>query len=73
MKNDYLKFNDINKLGWYVYTWWSGMCIEQEHCPISKIDKSTVYFWNDYCKENQERVIKNLRKIDIGYLCEHIE
>ena len=58
-----------SKMGFYVYYWWSGSCIEQQHCKIIKITKDKIYFYNDYCQENQEVLLKFCEKLgDYGYL-----
>lgn len=46
---------------YYVYSWWSGHCIEWAENKISKIVGNTIYFYNDYCQENQTADIKNCK------------
>ena len=46
---------------YYVYSWWSGHCIEWAENKINKIVGNTIYFYNDYCQENQTADIKNCK------------
>ena len=46
---------------YYVYCWWSGSCIEQEESKIDKIVGNTIYFYNDYCQENQTANVKDCK------------
>ena len=63
----------IMKNKYYIYCWWSGIRIEQEHCKINKIDDKKVYFWNDDAQLYQEDDIKNLRIDDNYYICEEVQ
>jgi len=57
----------------YVYSWWSGLCIEQEFCKIYKETKDKVFFYNEYNRENDWQYKKGLRKIEKGYLLTGIQ
>ena len=46
---------------YYVYSWWSGHCVEWAENKINKIVGNTIYFYNDYCQENQTADIKNCK------------
>tara|TARA_R100000995_G_scaffold64841_1_gene33928 strand:- start:290 stop:484 length:195 start_codon:yes stop_codon:yes gene_type:complete len=46
---------------YYVYSWWSGSHIEQQESRIINIVDDTIYFYNNYCEENQEVNIKNCK------------
>ena len=56
----------MNKV--YIYSWWSGLCIEQQICKIYKETKDKVFFYNEYNRENDWQYKKGLRKIEKGYL-----
>ena len=64
------------KQKYYVYSWWSGSCIEQAKSKIHKIVGNTIYFYNSYCEEYQEANIKDCKPefIDDGYyICGHVQ
>ena len=56
----------------YIYNWWSGFCIEQVKCKITKIENNIIYFWNDYCKENQTQDLKNCIIDENNYICKYV-
>ena len=56
------------KKKYYVYSWWSGIQIEQQKSLITKIKNNTIYFYNDYCKENQQAATSNCRVEDNYYI-----
>ena len=56
------------KKKYYVYSWWSGIQIEQQENLIIKIKDNTIYFYNDYCKENQQAAISDCRVEDNYYI-----
>tara|TARA_R110000751_G_scaffold39693_1_gene93968 strand:- start:3 stop:197 length:195 start_codon:yes stop_codon:yes gene_type:complete len=58
---------------YYVYSWWSGVQIEQQENTITKIKDDIIYFYNDYCKENQTAKIKNCIIEDNYYICNTIQ
>jgi len=67
-----LKKQTIQKK-YYVYSWWSGIQIEQQESLISKIKDNTIYFYNDYCKENQKAAISDCRVEDNYYICNTVQ
>lgn len=46
----------MNKV--YIYSWWSGLCIEQQICKIYKETKDKVFF----IMNTTERMIGNIKK-----------
>ena len=38
----------MTKYKFYVYCWWSGVCIEEEVSKIDKIKGNKIFFYNNY-------------------------
>ena len=57
----------------YIYRWWSGFCIEEVKCKITKIENNIIYFWNDYCKEHQTQNLKNCIIDENNYICNYVD
>ena len=58
---------------YYLYCWWSGLCIEQEICKVLEINNNRIYFYNDYTEERQDVCIKDCRLEDNIYIDEMIQ
>jgi len=58
---------------YYVYSWWSGVQIEHEESLITKIKDDIIYFYNDYCKENQQAALSDCTIEDNYYICNTIQ
>ena len=63
----------MKKEQFYVYSWWSGVCIEEETSKIDKIKDNKLFFYNNYCQEYQQANIKNCRKIGNYYINERVQ
>ena len=57
----------------YIYSWWSGFCIEEVKCKITKIENNIIFFWNDYCKEHQTQDLKNCIIDENTYICKYVD
>ena len=63
----------MKKNKYYVYCWWSGICIEEEVYKIKKIKDNIIFFYNNYCQEYQQADVRNCRKLNNYYINERVQ